>query len=132
AIMKNQCEIQKTHYNYSSSVRSGYLYILYYISGTPYSCQHSVSPSASLPEEMFTQLSELIEEYQNYDQNEDDVSRLDKMLESLSSHISVPSSAAESFISRVRELMNANFRPDKKSNAECHDNTDSIIKKGQE
>ncbi|CAG8486065.1 5048_t:CDS:10, partial [Scutellospora calospora] len=96
---------------------------------TPYSCQHSVSPSASLPEEMFTQLSELIEEYQNYDQrvdmtesfrNDDDVSRLDKMLESLSSHMSVASSAAESFISRVRELMNANFRPAKKSNAECH------------
>ncbi|CAG8504869.1 16544_t:CDS:10 [Dentiscutata heterogama] len=108
---------------------------------TPYSCQHSVSPSASLPEEMFTQLSELIEEYQNYDQrvdmtesfrNEDDVSRLDKMLESLSSHISVASSTAENFISRVRELMKTNFRPDKKSSAECHGNTDSIIKKGQE
>ncbi|RIB22363.1 hypothetical protein C2G38_1960902, partial [Gigaspora rosea] len=108
---------------------------------TPYSCQHSVSPSTSLPEEMFTQLSELIEEYQNYDQrvdmtesfrNDDDVSRLDKMLESLTSHLSVASSTAENFISRVRELMNANFRPSKKSNAECHGNTDSIIKKGQE
>ncbi|CAG8520541.1 18735_t:CDS:2 [Racocetra fulgida] len=73
-----------------------------------------------------------VRDIENQTQYQDDVSRLDKMLESLSSHISVASSAAESFISRVRELMNANFRPDKKSNAECHDNTDSIIKKGQE
>ncbi|RHZ86197.1 hypothetical protein Glove_53g27 [Diversispora epigaea] len=105
---------------------------------TPYSCQHSVAPSETLPEEMFSQLSGLVEEYQNYDQrvnmtesfrDDDDISKLDKLMESLSSHISVSSSAAEEFILRVKELMNTDFLPKEKSNAECHNNFDSTISK---
>nr|CAG8560468.1 9129_t:CDS:10 [Entrophospora candida] len=83
---------------------------------TPYECEHLVSRSESFPEDMFSQLSELIREYHNYDQrvdmaqkyrNNDNFLRLDKMMESLSSHLT--SQIADSLISRLRELVNDNF-----------------------
>ncbi|RIA82222.1 hypothetical protein C1645_743937 [Glomus cerebriforme] len=89
---------------------------------TPYSCQHSFLQNENLPEEIFSQMTGLVKEYHNYDQRvnmtesyrkDEVVSRLDKLIESLSSHITVSSKAAETFISRVRELMNTEFRPNK-------------------
>lgn len=48
---------------------------------------------------------------------DEEVSRLDKLIESLSSHINVSSKAAETFISQVRELMSDDFRPNKNEEA---------------
>ncbi|CAG8452496.1 7397_t:CDS:2 [Diversispora eburnea] len=120
----------------------------FWVSGSNYDLSGQfITPSETLPEEMFSQLSGLVEEYQNYDQrvdmtesfrDDDDISKLDKLMESLSSHISVSSSATEEFILRVKELMNTDFLPKEKShvkinaksNAECHNNFgDSTISK---
>lgn len=93
---------------------------------TPYSCQHSFLQNENLQEETFSQMASLVEEYHNYDQRvnmsetyrkDEEVSRLDKLIESLSSHISVSSKAAETFISQVRELMSDDFHPNKNEEA---------------
>ena len=44
---------------------------------------------------------------------DEEISRLDKLIESLSSHMTVSSNAAETFISRVRALMNNDYHPNK-------------------
>jgi len=105
---------------------------------TPYSCQHSFLQNENLPEETFSQMASLVEEYHNYDQRvnmtetyrkDEEVSRLDKLIESLSSHITVSSKATETFVSRVQELMNADFRPNKNEEEESQLESDVTVEK---
>ncbi|CAG8601051.1 13545_t:CDS:10 [Acaulospora colombiana] len=59
---------------------------------------------------------------------DDNITKLDKMMESLSSRISASSSAAEAFLLRIKELVDNNFLPNKKDNvAERHDDIDSMV-----
>jgi hypothetical protein len=47
---------------------------------------------------------------------DEEVSRLDKLIESLSSHMTVSSNAAETFISRVRALINCPNKNEEEEN----------------
>jgi len=60
---------------------------------------------------------------------DEEVSRLDKLIESLSSHMTVSSQAVETFISRVRELMNSDFRSDKNEQEEVQLESDTTLGK---
>lgn len=108
---------------------------------TPYSCPHSFLQGEDLPEEIFSQMADLVEEYHNYDQRvnmtesyrkDEEFSRLDKLIESLSSHITVPSQTAEPFISRVRELMKGDYRPDKSEGEEGQLESDTKLGKEEQ
>ncbi|CAG8622773.1 8453_t:CDS:10 [Paraglomus brasilianum] len=86
----------------------------------PYICQRQVIQDTNLSEELYTQLEGLIREYQdNHDRvnmwdiyrNDPETSRLDKFLQSISSHIFTDADQSTAFINRLREMIERDFKP---------------------
>ncbi|RUP45002.1 hypothetical protein BC936DRAFT_148740 [Jimgerdemannia flammicorona] len=86
---------------------------------TPYACDRDITRSDRIPPELFVQLSELVRDYRGYEHRVDltepyrrgeTLTRLDKLLDSISANLYVPEDAAAVFLAKVRELLEVGFR----------------------